>query len=234
MPTDTAIKQNIEQARQRITTAEERFGRPPGSVELLAVSKTQPASAILAAVEQQQYHFGENYLQEALDKIGALQGHAITWHFIGAIQSNKTRPIAEQFDWVHSVSSLKVAKRLSAQRPASRADLNICLQFNVSDEASKSGISFEELATLASEVAALPHIKLRGLMAIPQKTGEVNQQRAIFHRVKQAQQYLIDAGHPLDTLSLGMSADLEAAIAEGSTMVRIGSAIFGPRTAAAH
>ncbi len=234
MPTDTAIKQNIEQARQRITAAEERFGRPPGSVELLAVSKTQPASAIVAAVEQQQYHFGENYLQEALDKIGALQGHAITWHFIGAIQSNKTRPIAEQFDWVHSVSSLKVAKRLSAQRPASRADLNICLQFNVSDEASKSGISFEELAALASEVAALPHIKLRGLMAIPQKTGEVNQQRAIFHRVKQAQQYLIDAGHPLDTLSLGMSADLEAAIAEGSTMVRIGSAIFGPRTAAAH
>ena len=234
MPTDTAIKQNIEQARQRITTAEEQFGRPPGSVELLAVSKTQPASAILAAVEQQQYHFGENYLQEALDKIGALQGHAITWHFIGAIQSNKTRPIAEQFDWVHSVSSLKVAKRLSAQRPASRADLNVCLQFNVSDEASKSGISFEELATLASEVAALPHIKLRGLMAIPQKTGEVNQQRAIFHRVKQAQQYLIDAGHPLDTLSLGMSADLEAAIAEGSTMVRIGSAIFGSRAAAAH
>ncbi|HED39898.1 MAG TPA: YggS family pyridoxal phosphate-dependent enzyme, partial [Chromatiales bacterium] len=158
MPTDTAIKQNIEQARQRITTAEEQFGRPPGSVELLAVSKTQPASAILAAVEQQQYHFGENYLQEALDKIGALQGHAITWHFIGAIQSNKTRPIAEQFDWVHSVSSLKVAKRLSAQRPASRADLNVCLQFNVSDEASKSGISFEELAALASEVAALPHI----------------------------------------------------------------------------
>ncbi len=234
MPTDTAIKQNIEQARQRITTAEEQFGRPPGSVELLAVSKTQPASAILAAVEQQQYHFGENYLQEALDKIGALQGHAITWHFIGAIQSNKTRPIAEQFDWVHSVSSLKVAKRLSAQRPASRADLNVCLQFNVSDEASKSGISFEELAALASEVAALPHIKLRGLMAIPQKTGEVNQQRAIFHRVKQAQQYLIDAGHPLDTLSLGMSADLEAAIAEGSTMVRIGSAIFGSRAAAAH
>ncbi len=234
MPTDTAIKQNIEQARQRITAAEERFGRSPGSVELLAVSKTQPASAILTAVEQQQYHFGENYLQEALDKIGALQACAITWHFIGAIQSNKTRPIAEQFDWVHSVSSLKIAKRLSAQRPASRADLNICLQFNVSDEASKSGLSFEALAALASDVEALPHLKLRGLMAIPQKTGDINQQRAIFHRVKQAQQYLIDAGHPLDTLSLGMSADLEAAIAEGSTMVRIGSAIFGPRATTAH
>jgi len=230
--TATAIKHNIERARQRIAVAEEKYGRPPGSVELLAVSKTQPATSILAALEQQQYHFGENYLQEALDKIDTLKKHPIIWHYIGSIQSNKTRPIAEQFNWVHSVSSLKVAKRLSAQRPESLPTLNICLQFNVSNEASKSGATLEELSILAEEISELPHIKLRGLMAIPQKSENLDQQRVIFHRVKQAQQHLIDAGHPLDTLSLGMSADLEAAIAEGSTMVRIGTAIFGPRQTA--
>ncbi len=229
MPTTTSIKHNIQQTRQRIATAERKYGRKPGSVELLAVSKAQPVTSILAALEQQQYHFGENYLQEALNKIDALQGHPIVWHYIGAIQSNKTRPIAEQFDWVHSVCSLKIAKRLSVQRPATHPDLNICIQLNVSAEESKSGATLAELPTLATEIAALPHIKLRGLMAIPQKAENLDQQRAIFHAVQQAQQRLIDAGHPLDTLSLGMSADLEAAVAEGSTMVRIGTAIFGPR-----
>ncbi len=232
MPTNIAIKENIAQTRERITAAEKKFNRAAGSVSLLAVSKRQPASAILTALEQQQFHFGENYLQEALDKIDALQEQPIIWHYIGAIQSNKTGPIATYFDWVHSVSSLKVAKRLSTQRPKTLSDLNICLQFNVSEEDSKSGTTLEELCTLAADVAALPHIKLRGLMAIPQKTETFEQQRAIFHTVQQAQQHLIDAGHPLDTLSLGMSADLEAAIAEGSTMVRIGTAIFGPRKTA--
>ena len=231
MLADTAIKDNLEQARQRIAVAETKYNRTPGSVALLAVSKTQPASAILSAIQQQQCHFGENYLQEALNKIDELQGQPIVWHYIGAIQSNKTRPIAENFDWVHSVSSLKVAKRLSAQRPETLPTLNICLQFNVSDEASKSGATLKELSTLATEIAALPRIKLRGLMALPQKTETFEQQRAAFHHVQQAQQRLIDAGHPLDTLSLGMSADLEAAIAEGSTIVRIGTAIFGARKA---
>lgn len=229
MPDEANITFNLEQIRQRIAAAEHQYHRSPGSVNLLAVSKTQPVTAILAALEQQQYHFGENYLQEALDKIDALQGHLIVWHYIGAIQSNKTRPIAEQFAWAHSVSTLKIAKRLSAQRPESLPDLNICLQFNVSDEASKSGATLEALTTLAAEVAQLPRIKLRGLMAIPQISANIDQQRAVFHAVQQAQQGLIDAGYPLDTLSLGMSADLEAAIAEGSTMVRIGTAIFGER-----
>ncbi|MCF6322803.1 MAG: YggS family pyridoxal phosphate-dependent enzyme [Gammaproteobacteria bacterium] len=232
MPTNTIIKDNIEQARKRIAAAETKFNRTANSVSLLAVSKTQPTSAILTALEQQQFHFGENYLQEAFDKIDTLQDQPIIWHYIGAIQSNKTRPIAVHFDWVHSVSSLKVATRLSSQRPETLPDLNICLQFNVSNESSKSGASLEELAILATEIAALPRIKLRGLMAIPQKAETFEQQRAIFHAVQQAQQHLIDTGHPLDTLSLGMSADLEAAIAEGSTMVRIGTAIFGPRKTA--
>ncbi len=231
MPTNIAIKENIVQARKRIAAAEKKSNRPAGSVSLLAVSKKQPASAILTALEQQQFHFGENYLQEALDKISTLQGQPVIWHYIGAIQSNKTRPIAVHFDWVHSVSNLKVATRLSSQRPETLPDLNICLQFNVSDEASKSGASLEELSLLATEIAALPRIKLRGLMAIPQKTATFEQQRSTFHEVQQAQQHLIRAGHSLDTLSLGMSADLEAAIAEGSTMVRIGTAIFGPRKA---
>ncbi len=231
MATITSIKHNLLHVRQRIAAAETQYGRKSGSVGLLAVSKTQPVASILAALGQQQYHFGENYLQEALDKIDALQGHPIVWHYIGAIQSNKTRPIAQQFDWVHSVCSLKIAKRLSAQRPASLPDLNICIQFNVSAEESKSGAPLEALPALATEIAALPHIRLRGLMAIPQKAENFDQQRAIFHAVQQAQQRLIDAGHPLDTLSLGMSADLEAAVAEGSTMVRIGTAIFGLRKA---
>jgi len=232
MPINTPIKQNIEQARLRIAAAETKYNKTAGSTLLLAVSKTQPASAILSALEQQQFHFGENYLQEALDKIETLQQHPIVWHYIGAIQSNKTRPIAEHFNWVHSVSSLKVAKRLSAQRPETLPDLNICLQYNVSNESSKSGATLTELSALASEIATLPRIKLRGLMAIPQKAETFEQQRAIFHTVQQAQQHLIESGHPLDTLSLGMSADLEAAIAEGSTMVRIGTAIFGPRKTA--
>jgi len=229
MLTTETIKDNLLQARQRIAQAEANYGRPHGSVELMAVSKTQPAAAILAALAQQQHHFGENYLQEALQKIDALRDHPIVWHYIGAIQSNKTRPIAENFDWVHSVCSLKVATRLSAQRTDSLPALNVCIQTNISAEASKSGVPPEQLAALIAEIATLPRLKVRGLMAIPQKADNFAQQRAIFDAVQQAQQRLIEAGHPLDTLSLGMSADLEAAIAAGSTMVRLGTAIFGVR-----
>ncbi len=229
MPTTATIKQNLQQVRQRIAEAELKYKRKANSVTLLAVSKTQPATAILAALEQQQYHFGENYLQEALEKIKVLQEKQIVWHYIGAIQSNKTRPIAEQFDWVHSVSNLKIARRLNAQRPDSLAPLNICIQTNISAETNKSGATVTELTGLVSEISALPRLKIRGLMAIPQKTETFKQQRAIFETVQQVQQRLIDVGHPLDTLSLGMSADLEAAIAAGSNMVRLGTAIFGQR-----
>lgn len=229
MLTAHTIKENLQQVRKRIAQAETQFDREHGSVALLAVSKTQPVASILAALEAQQYHFGENYLQEALEKITALREHPIVWHYIGAIQSNKTRSIAENFDWVHSVSSLKVAKRLSDQRPTSRPDLNICIQTKISTEASKAGAAPEALDELLAEIASLPRLKLRGLMAIPQKADNFTQQCAIFDTVSQTQKRLIQSGYPLDTLSLGMSADLEAAIASGSTMVRLGSAIFGAR-----
>lgn len=229
MPTANTIKDNLQQARQRIAEAEARYNRRAGSVGLLAVSKGQPTSAILAALEQQQRHFGENYLQEALDKISALSGKTIVWHYIGAIQSNKTRQIAENFDWVHSVSTLKVARRLSTQRPETLPPLNICIQANISVEANKSGATLTELEGLVAEISCLPQLKVRGLMAIPQKTAHFEQQQAIFGALQQTQQQLIAAGHPLDTLSLGMSADFEAAIATGSTLVRLGTAIFGPR-----
>ena len=183
------------------------------------------------AWQEGQRDFGENYLQEALEKIDALQGKGIRWHFIGPIQSNKTRPIAESFDWVHSVDRLKVAQRLSAQRPDSMEPLNICLQVNISKEATKSGILPVELSELAKEVAALPNIRLRGLMAIPASSDNPVQQRQPFAELQQLlnslQQQLPE--QPLDTLSMGMSGDMEAAIQEGSTMVRIGTALFGPR-----
>lgn len=229
MPVPETIRSNLCTVRERIAAAEARFNRASGSVTLLAVSKTQSPSAIIAAAENRQRHFGENYLQEALEKIEALKGYPLTWHYIGAIQSNKTRPIAEHFDWVHGVSSLKVARRLSEQRTASLPDLNVCIQLNISCEASKSGATPDELLPLATAIAKLPRLRLRGLMAIPQRAETFTAQRAIFHQVQQAQQQLIEARIPLDTLSLGMSADLEAAIAAGSTMVRVGTAIFGAR-----
>lgn len=173
--------------------------------------------------------FGENYLQEALEKIEALQDLSLEWHFIGPIQSNKTRPIAEHFDWVHSVDRLKLARRLSEQRPPHLPPLNICLQVNVSGEQSKSGATLEELPALAREVASLPHLRLRGLMAIPAPAEGLEAQRQPFHHMHQALQQLNAEGLELDTLSMGMSGDLEAAIAEGATLVRIGTALFGPR-----
>jgi pyridoxal phosphate enzyme (YggS family) len=224
------IPQNLQAITATIVAAEQESGRPPHSVRLLAVSKTFGPEAVREAVEAGQRAFGENYLQEALDKIAALGAQPpLEWHFIGPIQSNKTRPIAEHFDWVHTVEREKVAQRLSEQRPAGMAPLQICLQVNISGEASKSGVAPEALAALAHKVAALPHLTLRGLMAIPEPAVEFAQQRAAFARLRALYEQLRGEGLALDTLSMGMSADLRAAIVEGATIVRVGSAIFGSR-----
>lgn len=232
----SSIAQNLQRVQHQITVATEKSGRAPSSVQLLAVSKTFDASAVLEAVQAGQRAFGENYLQEALEKIAALTALApqasLEWHFIGPIQSNKTRPIAEHFDWVHSVDRLKIAQRLSEQRPAERGPLNICLQVNISDEDSKSGLTPAELPQVAAQVAQLPGLRLRGLMAIPAPSADVVQQRAAFAAVRRLQEQLQADGLALDTLSMGMSADLDAAVAEGASIVRIGSAIFGARQAA--
>ena len=222
------IAERIEEVRSRIAVAENQAGRVPGSVALIAVSKTQPAAAIAEAVEAGQRHFGENYLQEALAKQSEL-AHLpdLIWHFIGPIQSNKTALIAEHFDWVHSIDRVKIAQRLSEQRPSDLPPLNICLQVNVSEEASKSGISLAELPGLAEAVADLPRLQLRGLMAIPEPTDDLMAQRMPFRTLRQALESLALPG--LDTLSMGMSDDLDAAIQEGATFVRIGTAIFGRR-----
>jgi PLP dependent protein len=230
----TTIAHNLQAVDASIRTAAAAAGRDRADVQLLAVSKTFPAEAVLDAVAAGQTVFGENYLQEALDKMGlvsaAAHGRQIAWHFIGPIQSNKTRPIAVHFDWVHTVERLKIAQRLSEQRPADGAPLNICLQVNISGEASKSGVTPDELPELARLVAQLPRLRLRGLMAIPEPETEVERQRAAFARLRALFDSLRNEGIALDTLSMGMSADMGAAIAEGATIVRIGSAIFGSRT----
>lgn len=222
----STIAKNIAKVRTRIREAAQACGRDPESVGLLAVSKTKPAAAVREAHACGQRDFGENYLQEALNKQAELSDLALTWHFIGPIQSNKTRPIAEHFAWVHSVDRLKIAQRLSAQRPAHLPPLNICLQVNVSGEASKSGCAPEELAPLALAVSQLPNLRLRGLMTIPEPTRDVAQQHAACARLRQLRD---DLNLGLDVLSMGMSDDLEAAIAEGATWVRIGTALFGAR-----
>jgi pyridoxal phosphate enzyme (YggS family) len=219
----------LQSVMQRIDAACREHNRDPDSVILLAVSKTRNSDELRQMALQGIRRFGENYLQEALKKIAALADLDLEWHFIGPIQSNKTRPLAEQFDWVHSVDRTKIARRLSEQRPSNLPPLNICLQVNISSEQSKSGVSLEELPGIAREVAALPHIHLRGLMAIPAPAGDVEQQRQPFRALRQALEQLNREGLQLDTLSMGMSGDLEAAIAEGATMVRIGTALFGPR-----
>lgn len=222
----STIHDNIAKVRTRIREAAQASGRDPQTVQLLAVSKSKPASALREACACGQRDFGENYLQEALAKQAELADLDLVWHFIGPIQSNKTKPLAEHFAWVHSVDRLKIAERLSAQRPAHLEPLNICLQVNVSGEASKSGCSPDELPALAAAVAALPRLRLRGLMAIPEPTVDVAAQRAAFARLHQLKDSL---PLQLDTLSMGMSDDLEAAIAEGASWVRIGSALFGAR-----
>ena len=229
----STIEEKLQAVRRAIAQAATDARRPPDSVTLLAVSKTFGADAVLAAAAAGQTAFGENYLQEALDKIAAvrqaLPQASLAWHFIGPIQSNKTRPIAEHFDWVHTVEREKIAARLSEQRPESMPDLNICLQVNISGEASKSGVAPEELPALARAVAQLPRLRLRGLMAIPEPQADPALQRAAFAQLRVLYEQLRADGLPLDTLSMGMSADLQPAVLEGATIVRVGSAIFGSR-----
>lgn len=222
----STIAENIAKVGARIREAAQASQRNPAEIGLLAVSKTKPAEAIREAHTAGLNDFGENYLQEALDKQTQLADLPLIWHFIGPIQSNKTRPIAEHFDWVHSVDRLKIAQRLSDQRPANLPPLNICLQVNVSGEDSKSGCSANDLPELAKAIIALPNLRLRGLMAIPEPTDDTAAQHAAFARLHQLQNEL---ALDLDTLSMGMSHDLEAAIAEGATWVRIGTALFGAR-----
>lgn len=222
-----SLSDRISQVRERIRQAELGAGRQPGSVRLIAVGKTFSASVLLEAYRAGVHDFGESYIQEALAK-QSLLGHCdINWHFIGPIQSNKCRAIASHFQWVHSVDRLKIAQRLSEQRPPNSPPLNVCIQVNVSGEASKSGIGFEELPDLAAAVCTLPRLRLRGLMGIPAPDRDVQVQQNAFRRLRLALASLDVPG--LDTLSMGMSDDLEAAVAEGATMVRIGSALFGER-----
>ncbi|TRW97198.1 YggS family pyridoxal phosphate-dependent enzyme [Candidatus Methylobacter oryzae] len=223
----TTIAQRLKQIRSQISAAELAYNRRPGAVLLLAVSKTKPAEDIAAAYQAGQRHFGENYLQEALKKQQELGAYDITWHFIGPIQSNKTKPLAMHFDWVHSVDSLKIAERLNAQRPSGLPPLNICLQVNISDEQSKSGITLAELPQLCEQVSQLPNLKLRGVMAIPAPQQDFELQREPYKALYRA---VAELHRPdLDTFSFGMTGDLKAAIAEGSTIVRIGTALFGER-----
>jgi hypothetical protein len=225
----TAILSNLQATREAVAKATIEAHRAVGDVHLLAVSKTFPAEAVREAFQGGQRAFGENYLQEALDKMTLLNDLPLEWHFIGPIQSNKTRPIAEHFAWVHGVDRLKVAQRLSEQRPAGMSPLNICLQVNVSGEESKSGVAMNEAAQLAQEISRLPRLKLRGLMSIPAPASGETEQRVAFAKMRVLLQELNQQGSSLDTLSMGMSHDFPAAIKEGATIVRIGTAIFGTR-----
>ena len=229
----TAIAANVQAVLERIERAAREAGRTPQSVRLIAVSKTWPAERVAEAWACGQRAFGENHVQEAVEKIGKLAHLAgIEWHFIGPIQGNKTRPISEHFQWVHSVDREKTAVRLNDARPAHLPPLNVCIQVNVSGEASKSGLEPGVESGLARLIAGLPRLRLRGLMAIPEPTTAVRVQRQRFALLREAKERLVAAGHALDTLSMGMSDDLEAAVLEGATMVRVGTAIFGPRKAA--
>jgi len=223
------IEQKFNKVLNRISKAAMDAQRDPGSITLMAVSKTKPPQDIILAYQAGARHFGENYLQEAQHKIAALNALPITWHFIGPIQSNKTRPIAELFDWVHSVDRLKVAQRLSDQRPHELNPLQICLQVNVSNEPTKSGVALHEAEALALAIDALPNIVVRGLMAIPEPSDEFEAQQSAFLKVRDLFEQIQCHIPHIDTLSMGMSQDLEAAIAEGATIVRIGTDIFGAR-----
>ena len=226
----TTISSNLQAVRERLEGSARDCGRDPQGVALLAVSKTWPPQAIREAFAAGQRSFGENYVQEGVDKVRALQDLPIEWHFIGPLQSNKTRLVAEHFEWVHSVDRLKLAERLSAQRPAGRGALNVCLQVNVSGEASKSGVRPDEVFALATAIAGLPGLRLRGLMCIPEADADERGLRGRFALLRGLRDRLAtEQGIMLDTLSMGMSDDLELAIAEGSTLVRVGSAIFGAR-----
>ena len=226
---NTLIADNIARVRAQMAAACQAADRAPDSVQLLAVSKTWSADAVRTAHATGQIDFGENYIQEAVDKITALRDLPLVWHCIGPIQSNKTRLVAEHFDWVHSIDRLKIAQRLSEQRPEHLPPLQVCIQVNVDGGETKSGVSPADLADLAQAVAALPRLQLRGLMTIPEPAETDAQMRAVHRQAKDLFQQLCAQGLPMDTLSMGMSADMAAAIAEGSTMVRVGTAIFGKR-----
>jgi PLP dependent protein len=223
------LPENLKRVQERINSAARASGRPLESVTVLAVTKSQPVATIRAAHEVGLSNFGESYLQEATGKIQALQDLPLTWHFVGAIQGNKTRVIAEQFAWVHALDRLRIAARLSEQRPFHAPALNVCLQVNLDAEASKGGVAPAEARELAIQVAALPRLRLRGLMCIPQASTDIATQRRRFAVLAQLLAQLNAAGAALDTLSMGMSADLEAAVMEGATIVRIGTALFGAR-----
>lgn len=226
----TTIAENIAQLSARLQRLERQYGRSASSVKLLAVSKRHPVESIIAANKAGIEDFGENYLQEALDKIQHLSSLRVNWHFIGPIQSNKTKAIAENFQWVHSIDRLKIAQRLSDQREPSASKLNVCVQVNISHEANKSGVELGEVEALCDRVAALPNLQLRGLMAIPAAEPDLDSQRIAFRVLAQEYSRLKPRYVQFDTLSMGMSNDFEAAIAEGSTLIRIGTGIFGPRS----
>lgn len=223
------ITENLAKIKNEIISAEQHFGRPLNSVQLLVVSKTQPASAVLEAFNAGQKAFAENYVQEALSKMQQLQHLALEWHFIGAIQSNKTQAIAQHFSWVHGVTRYKIAQRLHEQRPENLPALNVCIEVNLSEEPQKSVVLLQEVAALAKQMTSLSNLKLRGLMAIPAPTQDVYEQRATFKKLKQLYDTLNKEHFALDTLSMGMSHDFVAAIAEGATIIRLGTAIFGSR-----
>jgi pyridoxal phosphate enzyme (YggS family) len=226
----TTISANLQAVHARIAAACAAAGRDPAGVRLLAVSKTWPAQAVREAAACGERAFGESYAQEAVAKIGALEDLGLEWHFIGPLQSNKTRPVAERFAWVHSIDRLKIAERLSAQRPAGMPPIQVCVEVNVSGEASKSGCAPEDAIELARRVAQLPNLTLRGLMAIPEPSENPDTVRARFAELRGLRDRIAaECGLRLDTLSMGMSHDLEAAIAEGATVVRVGTAIFGTR-----
>jgi pyridoxal phosphate enzyme (YggS family) len=223
------LPENIQRVRQRIAGAATRYGRSVDCVTLVAVAKGHPAETLRTAAHAGIEHVGESYLKEAQDKMQALRDLELTWHFIGQVQANKTRPIAAAFAWVHGVDRLRIAQRLSEQRPYHAPPLNVCLQVNVGGEQSKGGVAVAELPALAAQVAALPRLTLRGLMCLPPPETELDRQRHWLAIVRRAFESLNATGARLDTLSMGMSDDLEAAIAEGATMVRVGTALFGPR-----
>jgi hypothetical protein len=219
----------VQEVRERVARAVAAAGRSAHSVTLLAVGKAQPLALLRAAADAGLTDFGESYLNEALEKVAALQERALTWHYIGRLQANKTRPVAEAFAWVHAVDRLKVAERLSAQRPYHAPPLNVCLQVNLAGEASKGGVPPAQLAPLAAAVAALPRLTLRGLMCLPPQETDPARQRHWFAQLRALKEELNGRGARLDTLSMGMSDDFEAAIAEGATIVRLGTVLFGPR-----
>ncbi|QII36500.1 YggS family pyridoxal phosphate-dependent enzyme [Rouxiella badensis] len=227
----SAIAENLQQVRERIASSAALCERSPEEITLLAVSKTKPASAIEEAIAAGQLAFGENYVQEGVEKVAAFSNHQppLVWHFIGPLQSNKSRLVAENFDWCHTLDRLKIAQRLNEQRSKDKAPLQVLIQVNISDEQSKSGISLAEVPQLAADIAAMPHLMLRGLMAIPAAETDYDSQLAVFRQMTEAFNSLKLSYPQIDTLSMGMTDDMPAAIAAGSTMVRIGTAIFGAR-----